>query len=300
MTTYLITEPNKIAPVSNYIYFELLDWLDGKLVTPYVKQQVYSSVAWSVDNMLTNTGRTLAFRVWEQVKESGDNSIDTFNDFIAAMRADAFRSHALELGGAEARNYQNTIAQLNEYRVVYHDIAMQHDDRYKTPTLEDILKNERPMRVDVQTIKKLKIIVDFQKTLNESTDEEALLAALIERQADRNTMMHQRRIELIPMMLMVITEAIRMTHIGGEIAFHDLDIDIQRTLIERTVGALERTVTNASARRQIDTLEFSAIMAECTSAVKELKVVLNAPKFNRDTHSISEEDIAALRAAHGK
>jgi len=273
---------------SSYVYFDLHETLKSLLPHELLYARVLSSLAWTLDTNIVNNARGVVYDLYSEAMATG--TIDSWAEFINALKEiEASEANAVLNGFEETGNFKVLVELLNQSKS-WHDQAEAAADRaeikYRKRSLEELLANEQPQRVDTFTRDNLATIAKHVAK-GDTNRERITTEMLIRQRTNQAASQHEQRQKLQPAVLRVLHEAQRRCDNAGydneDIAFHTLPLAVQVRMIEATIRIIERTLTDLSGYRQITPIAFAGITAEGFDAMDHLKLVLKAPKYANAT-----------------
>lgn len=266
---------------SNYIYFDLIGHVEDQLIDGELKARVMSSLAWSLDTRAVNYARSVFFDTYKESVETG--TIDAFNDFCTAMNERAVAGdHTHEVGFEDVDSFSTLVSLLN-MRKFWHDRAEACATRpYKPKSLAELVLGERARTTAPDTKAKLAIRAAYAAD-GDLDLEKQLLDSLIRKSDSTKQQQYELRAKLNPAVLRVLelASARATTVYDGECPeLHLLPIELQRSLIEGSIGAVERGLSDMADMRNVTLDDYTVAIKESRAFVKSIHEVLKAPKFN--------------------
>lgn len=268
---------------SNYVYFDLLEYMDDKLIQGELKARAFSSLAWLLDMRCINLARAVFFETYRESLETG--TIDAFNEFISTMNEKAGAGkHTEEVGFTDATSFSQLVSMLN-MRKFWHDEAQKHATRqYNPKTLTELIIGEKAREVALDGRAKIQLRVNFA-----AGDDKELASQLYERLLAKSNatlaQQHEMRQKINPAVLRIIDLAAnkaQMMYDGECPPFHELPIDVQRMFIEASVTSTERALDDMINVRTVTMDDYAIAFKDQKAYVRGIQLVLAAPKFNRD------------------
>lgn len=267
---------------SQFIYFDLREELDS-LCTEQLRANLLASYAWGIDTRLINAGRALFWQLREDQETL--NGIEAFNDYRAKIADLDFREKALEDTGSDGTGLISLIRQLADLRVDAHALAMQaslNPAKYVEPSIEDVLKADKPMRLQPESKARLRKVAEALAPADADAEAiDQIHKILIEKDAFMRQANFERRAEINPIVSLLISDVCRLHGTDGSASFHTLPIPVQISLIQQSIRKLESEMVDAATNTRISVSVFGALVYEAKSAVKRLNKVLQAEKYNR-------------------
>jgi len=228
--------------------FDLIEFLQSHLHTEFSQMQVWASMAWTCDNLLVTTTRSLFFSRYAELTEGG--GIDNFNDYIERMKSESFRIRMMREGGMEVADLQDTVRKLATYRHAWHHHAEQFHipsrfrPDYVKPALDQVIKIERPMTINPWMMKNIMQLAKYKHNKHPDVPEEKILAKMIELQNNMNLTAHQRRAETAPQIIGLIADIVGTVGCG-KLTEKDLDAVDLKLIAKQAKKAYEADTTIA-------------------------------------------------------
>lgn len=286
----LNTMPIKTVRSANF--YDPIEHLEELLVSPKLRADALRQWAWYVDRQIVSTAYGLFYDMWEEAKDTG--SVDSFAEFATYMHEKTNRETNLVEQGFMSTGGVTRLQQLLIYRDEAHDAAETLiGDRYKRPEVEQMLLDEQPRRVDALSKTKLRKLAEAEANGDKEL-EEAMFAQLIARRVARNKDAHERRLELVPIVVGLLQ------FIGArapdEARFYDLPIDTQKRMVEQLVAIIKRSTSSMADARDVDEFDFCVMMREGKAAIAAIEQVLKHPLFSsRDDEPMGARQLDAER-----
>lgn len=282
-------QPKKDATPTlvNVATFDPIDFVRNYVTNDDAKREVLSSMSWYIDATLTNSVRTLFFRLFDDLKVSGD--IDNYNEFLARMDEDDARQKALvEQGMMETLNV-STIRQLSLMRVTWHDAVYELNPRHTCKPIAELIRSEKVQLPDALSKAKLRTVAEM---LCEGEDEPAI-EAMYQELLTREEIQAKNRFETARNRmdaLIGMYEFIDNTSTLAEVSFEELPVATRRTLLENTKRALSQAMMRMTTNRKISVLEFGAALKELKHADKLIAEVLSSKVYDEEAIVVPAAD----------
>lgn len=267
---------------SNFVFFDLPEHIEERLMSGELKARVLASLAWVVDMQTISAARSVFYASYREVTEV--NTIDAFNEFIVRCSELAAEGAHTEEVGFKATDAWSKLLSLLRIRQDMHDLAGKHSvRRYDPKTLYQIMADEKQQSLTGMDHKKVKVMAEAL------SDGDSELAKLMTEQL---TSVHEARFadafisrrKILPAIRGVLEYAGSMLKIDPHgqyetFAFHKLPIDVQAGLIGQAQKAIDRALTDMAAMRSITVPEYATYLKEGQLLKRELDTVLKSPKF---------------------
>lgn len=265
---------------SNYVYFDLIGFIDDQLMQGEMKARVSSSMAWMLDMRIVNYARQVFFETYRESMETG--SIDAFNEFTRRMNeVIAGGEHTEEVGFVNVSAFTQLVSLLN-MRKFWHDFAGKHATRaYEPKTLTELVMSEKLRETTIDSKAKIEMRARFAAN-GDAAMETKLFEMLLAKSNQSLAQQHELRQKLNPAVLRIIQIASNKAQFVYDDEcppFHELPIDVQRSLIEASIGAVERALADMANLRSVTLDDYAIAIKEAASYQAEVKKVLAAPKF---------------------
>ena len=274
----------QVAAVSNYNYFDPIDFLDDTIKSPALKERVLSYMAWKIDMTIINAARNL---FWESYKDSNDDIAIDFEEFIVGFRGVVDQASTFGSGAAL------TLVKMLSMRSTWHAYASAssvHMNRdYKERELSDMIIQDDKRIVALDTTK-IKISAD-----DASYGDPVMAAELFKRdvavahkkEADRR----ETRLKLRPCVLATLDAAMAY---GCESAnFWELDLELQAQLTRAAIAAVESAKKQLSTTASITTYDYRDIIVDAREVSAKLAEVIEK-KFSDTVDTQTNIDHARL------
>lgn len=259
--------------------------------------RVASSMAWRLDTAVLNIARKILFDLYSMdeltVDETPAEHFTRFQlDIHDVLRRDSIWTENEVCAEALV---------LNNLRHQWHDMAQlaasENDRDYRPADLSDMLINEKPMKVRVETRGNYEMIARHQaKKANVKTelDRERLYQERVDQFMRRDQMLAEQRVEnnrpLIPV-IEAILDQIRLHTPAKAQSFHDLEPLTMRSLTDFAMQTVERVLENDMAKdRKLTMQMFGRMLQAQDAAIEELK------KF-RDDHCDDKGELENVASA---
>lgn len=277
------------AAVSNYNYFDPIDFLDDTIKSPALKERVLSYMAWKIDMTIINAARNL---FWESYKDSNDDTSVDFEEFIIGFRGVVDQSSTF--GSGSALN----LVKLMSMRVDWHAYAaassayMNRD--YKERELAEMIvqDDKRIMPLDTSKIKMAAEEASYGdiEMANELFKRDVSVA--IKKETDRR----ETRMKLRPCVLATL-DAARGCHCDP-VNFWELDMELQAQFTRAAIAAIESAKKQLSTTASVSTHDYRDIIIDARETTTQLMEVLDK-KFSDtiDTQTnIDHDRLVELKA----
>lgn len=278
---------NTTRPVTmSAINYDPIAHIGDILPNEKLRARTLSSLAWYLDRQLSSEVRGLFFKLYEQLSDPECNSttIDSYSTFLNVMKEeDGRRTNLVEQGFMEGSGV-GSIRTLICLRDTFHSAASAMDERHKVPSIDALMAEDRPMKVDALSKAKSAQLAKFMAKGNEVI-EARLLAELIARKESRAIDFHERRVELVPALTGML-HFINNTSTVSDAEFHDLPVLVQKRLVQQLVSIIERAVSECSDDRKVTEFEFVKIMIEGEGAIEAVKAVLAQHTYAQSDEAI--------------
>lgn len=253
------------AAVSNYNYFDPIDFLDDTIKSPALKERVLSYMAWKIDMTIINAARNL---FWESYKDSNDDNTVDFEEFIVGFRGVVDQSSTFGSGAAL------TLVKMLSMRSTWHAYAAAssaHMNRdYKERDLADMIIQDDKRVVTLDTAK-IKIAAD-----DASYSDPVMAAELFKRdvavahkkEADRR----ETRLKLRPCVLATLDAAMACECESAN--FWELDLELQAQFARAAIAAIESAKKQLSTTASISTHDYRDIIIDAKEVCAQLSEVI--------------------------
>lgn len=258
--------------------------------------RVANSMAWRLDMAEINAARTILFDLYSMDELALDETpAEHFLRFCLDIH-DVLRRDTI---WTENEACTQALV-LNNLRHQWHEtaqLAAAEDDRdYRPADLSEMLINEKPMKVRVETRGNYELIARHQaKKANVKTevDRERVYQERLDQFMRRDQMMAEQRVEdnrkLIPV-IEAILDQIRLHTPAKAQSFHDLEPRTMRSLTDFAMQTVERVLENDMAKdRKVSMQAFGRMLEAQDAAIEELK------KF-RDDHCSDAGELENVRS----
>jgi hypothetical protein len=280
-------------------YFNLREYI-AAVQSPDVASQMAQSAAFAIDVGIQTAVRSLMKNLRAHHAVHG---YETIGDMTVAMREAAFVEEIIRLAGKDDLGPVATILQLTHIREDWHQFAadltgMTFDWQgvprtYEIRSMDEVLNREVKFGVRPDTERKIRLTVQRRADDACKDDVEQVIKRRMQREEararDMSNMLMEQRETLITLFTTVTDLAdagaldaldILPANYGeSEVEFHDLDVSLQRTMIEGALRGAERAEQYATQSSSITDTEFDAVSFGVIRVERELKAVLQAPKF---------------------
>lgn len=295
----LIIDPAHIKTTVSAINYDPLDHLDTILPNDKLRARVVSSLAWYTDVLITGEARGLFYKLYEIAQTEGlsieaGTSVNNYNDFLKLMQSkEQQEANLVEQGFMEGSGVQ-TLRKLLLLRQTYHDAAVGLSNRHRAPTIEELLANERPMKITTLTKDKLRALAKHMS--DDDNDKETMLFdELVKRENQRAADMHKRRMEIAPILTSMIS-FIEHTGTDDVAELSDLPVDMRKRLIENIAKSIDRSVSELASDRSTNAIEYCSVLIEGKAARQAVERVLAHPIFNDPSELLSDTSLRHERA----
>lgn len=285
--------------ITTNAYFDLKSYIKN-VQCPDVAAQMAQSAAFACDVGIQTAVRALmkALRVHHDAY-----GIDSIDAMTVAMREAAFTEEVIRLAGKDDLGPVATIVQLSHVREVWHQLAadltgMTFDWQgiprtYEIRPMEEILSREVKVGVRPDTERKIRLTVQRRADDANKDDIEAVIQRRLQREQARakgvsQALMDQREtlvtlyrtiIELAEGGVFDALDILPAEYGAVEVEFHDLDVSLQRSMIEGAMRGAARAEEYATQSSSMTDAEFDAVSFAVIRVERELKAVLLSPKF---------------------
>jgi hypothetical protein len=291
--------PHTDTTTTTNAYFNLRDYI-ASVQSPDVAAQMAQSAAFAVDVGIQTSVRSLMKSLRAHHDTHGVDSIDAMT---IAMREAGFVEEVIRLAGKDDLGPVATIVQLTHIRDVWHQFAadltgMTFDWQgvprsYEIRNMEEVLNREVKFGVRPDTERKIRLTVQRRADDASKDDIEQVIKRRVQREEVRARDMSSKLMEQRDTLITLYATVIDLAESGtfdaldilpanygeSEVEFHDLDVSLQRTMIEGALRGAARAEEYATQSSSITDTEFDAVSFGVIRVERELKAVLQAPKF---------------------
>lgn len=255
----------QVAAVSNYNYFDPIDFLDDTIKSPALKERVLSYMAWKIDMVIINAARNL---FWESYKDSNDDVAVDFEEFIVGFRGVVDQSSTFGSGSAL------TLVKLLSMRSIWHAYAaasssyMNRD--YKERDLAEMIVQDDKRVVTLDT-SKIKIAAEEASYGDADMADQLFkrdVAVALKKEADRR----ETKLKLRPCVLATL-DAARACHCESA-NFWELDLELQAQFARAAIAAIESAKKQLSTTASVTTHDFRDIIIDAREVGAQLAEVL--------------------------
>lgn len=302
-------------------FYDPLAHIQEILPSEMLRERVVSRLAWHIDVLTVNQLRSCYFDLRDEFDAMEDlpPTIDKYNDFISLMKSkDDAHTAMAELGLTQSSGAV-TLRQLLLLRPQFHDAVVQanfaktgtinpkmnrrsrkDEEPYRMLSVEELLHAEKAQQVGGSQAVKLRIDAK-RAAAGDTVKEERLYQSAVEREQMFFDDQHGRRKNNIDTLVHML-DFIRYTGTEDHAEFHELPIDVQRTLIESIFAGIDQGMSNANRNRHVSTQDYWSLGEERDAAVAAIKAILAQPKFNSPEPSPvrSEADATQVRIDHAR
>ena len=295
----VLEQAQTVTPSTTHAWFDLKDYIQS-IKTPDVAAQCAQSVAFAVDVAIQGAVRALFKNLRMRSEEAGFDNLDAMT---TAMRERGFTEKVIRMAGKDELGPVATIVQLNHIRAQWHELAkdltgMTFDWQgvprvYEIHSIEELLARDVSLGVRPDTERKIRLTVTRRADDASKEDIEQAIERRMNREKQRAKdislrLMDQR--ETLVTLYAVITDMIEDGEFDAlditppdygavEVEFHDLDVSLQRAMIEGAIRGAGRAEDFATQSSSITDSEFDAVSFAVIKLERELKAVLKSPKF---------------------
>lgn len=266
--------------ISNYSYFDPIDFLDDKVKSPALKERTLSYMAWKLDMTIINTARQL---FWESYKDAQIDTTVDFEEFIVGFRGVVDQSTIF--GSGKALN----LAKLITMRSIWHSYAASasaHMNRdYKERELAEMIiqDDQRVQALDTSKIK----LEAHEVAMGDIEMEKELFAAGVARAIKKAADRKATQLQLRPCVLATI-DAARACHID-EPHFWELDTELQSEFTHAAIAAIKSAKEQLSTTASVTTSDYREIIVDAKDITYELTCIIDK-KFADTTKAQSSID----------
>lgn len=249
--------------------------------------RVTNSLAWRMDAAVIFGARTVLFDLYADDEIANDQTPrEHFIEFCENIDTTLSHDSMFELNQA----CMDLVA-LMRLRLDWHDIAQAaahaNDRDYNPKTLGEMLVNEKPMKVRVETRANYELLAERAAKGDPKKKSE-----IMDRLIKRDEMMNEQRVDdnkrLIPFIERIIATAER--HVPVHASIDDLDKRFGRSLIDFTMATLERIAESDVARdKKVSQQMFIRILDAQDKCIEELKEL-------RDQRFSESDDLENVRS----
>lgn len=278
--------------ITTNAYFDLKSYI-GSIQCPDVAAQCAQSAAFALDINIQTSVRALMKTLREQHELHG---IDTIDDMTIAMRERGFTETLMQSAGKDDLGPIATIVQLSRLREEWHQLAadltgLTFDWKgvprtYEIHDMEEILNREVKLGVRPDTERKIRLTVQRRADDASKDDIERVVERRLQREAQRardtSMKLMDQRETLVTLYRIVVEDAAAGAYdnlVSEDASFHALDVSLQRSMIEGAMRGAERAEDFATQSSSITDAEFDAVSFAVIRVERELKAVLQSPKF---------------------
>lgn len=280
-------------------YFDLKSYIQN-VQCPDVAAQMAQSAAFACDVGIQTAVRALMKMLRMHHDAYGIDSIDAMT---VAMREAGFTEQVIRLAGKDDLGPVATIVQLSHVREVWHQLAadltgMTFDWQgiprtYEIRPMEEILSREVKVGVRPDTERKIRLTVERRADDANKDDIEAVIRRRLQREQMRAKDVSQALMDQRETLVTLYRTVIELADEGAfdaldilpaeygavEVEFHDLDVALQRSMIEGATRGAARAEEYATQSSSMTDAEFDAVSFAVIRVERELKAVLLSPKF---------------------
>lgn len=253
------------SAISNYNYFDPIDFLDDTIKSPALKERVLSYMAWKIDMTIINAARNL---FWEAYKDSQEDTAVDFEEFIVGFRGVVDQSSTFGSGSAL------TLVKLLAMRSVWHSYAAAaaaHMNRdYKERELAEMIVQDDKRIVALDT-SKIKIAAEESSYGDAALAKELFtrdVALALKKEADRR----ETKLKLRPCVLATL-DAARACHCESA-DFWELDLEMQAQFTRAAIAAIESAKKQLSTTSSISTHDYRDIIIDAREVCAQLTEVI--------------------------
>ena len=277
-TTWQIADSLKaVAPslVLGTMFFDPFEHVSDLLKTPQLLGQVQSSLCWYADIAYTREIRNVFWTGFNDHAQT--HGIDDYNEFVSRMSEREFAQTITCDQGFDVNTGPAIVRQLGKLRAAWYDDL---NTQELTPSLEDLLANEKPPRVGAIQFERLSMLAEHMAG-DDKELRKSYLDNLVARENAQAQFAHTNRQRINPCLMLVASfcEATD-TDIEG-FRFDMLPDTIQKRLITAVPSILNNVILRMSRDRKMSTLEYSACMLEAGAAIKAFNKILGLPRWQR-------------------
>lgn len=297
----VMTKPTTLSQALNeagvvhtrHTYFDLAHFIETKVEHEQFRAQVANSMAWFVDTLTINAARTMFYRDYKE--SGGDGTQDAYNAFVEGfLNAVDLDGQGSEFTDGVARD----IVSLLGFSPTMHDIASRASAAtgrdYNPKSIEQLLSDEKPMKVNALSQAKLAQIAKFVEEDDEKAEAETLKMLLNKTEINARDQ-HASRQKINPIIIGLIDKAER--HAKTEIQFWQLDSKLQERLVTQTLKSIKSAIERLATYNTIETIEFAMILKNSRTVIKELEEVLVTFRTPEEDATITAQQRAAKRKA---
>ncbi len=145
---------------SNFVFFDLPEHIEERLMSGELKARVLASLAWVVDMQTISAARSVFYASYREFTEV--SMIDAFNEFIVrCSELAAEGAHTEEVGFKATDGAGSKLLSLLRIRQDMHDLAGKHSvRRYDPKTLYQIMADEKQQSLTGMDHKKVKAMAE--------------------------------------------------------------------------------------------------------------------------------------------
>ena len=277
------------APVSTSAStFDLFDYIRDTANTE-VAAQMAQSTAWRIDTLIQGAARQLFKTVREDLFKRG---VDGLSELTMALQEQAFAEHSFEEAGSSTDGPVTIIKELMLWREAAHNLAHEltalttdfagRPKHYEVPDLDNVFFQEVNLKVKPQTKRRMAMSVERRAKAYDLTPEEtqAQLAKRISREEGKLKDVGITLQEQAGAVYEMFRQACVST-LDADIGqcFHTMATPSQRVLIESAMAAADRAEDYATSSTSLSDAEFDDVCMSVLRVNKELKAVLQSPRF---------------------
>lgn len=283
-----------IQPSTTYKDFDLPDFVQS-LPSAWLRAEAARGYAWRIDTMIVQACRTL-FRTLRDTCTTGN--LDDASDYNLALAEQAFAEETFEEAGSITAGPVRTLHELLDLRPEAHSIARDcirlvldwkgHLQSYETPEISDLLKNQGTMKPKASTIARIERSAKRSAArVATGKDVEILAARLAEKKIAHEQMNSAAMSRALKAQTGALEQMFRIAldrrpekMMDRTLAFHQIDIETQRTLIMATIDTIQRADERAARDSSLSESEYDDVSLSVELSADELKKVLRSPRFN--------------------
>lgn len=283
-----------VQPTTTFKTFDLNEFIN-ELPSAWLRAEAARGYAWRIDTMLVQVCRTL-FKTVRDTAKVGD--LDDSADYNNALAEQAFAEETFEEAGSDTAGPVRTLHELLDLRPEAHHLAKEairmvldwkgHLQSYEIPEIADLFKNQGTMKPKAVTLARIERTAKRTAAQNATGKDVEVLA---QRLAAKKIKRAQLEAASMSRALKAQTGALEQMYnialnrrpekmADKTFAFHEINIETQRTLLVAAIDNLQRADDRATRDSNLSETEYDDISLSCEMAVDKLKEVLRSPRFN--------------------
>ncbi|MBS0453986.1 MAG: hypothetical protein JSS14_22010 [Proteobacteria bacterium] len=270
-------------------HFDLLDYV-RTFPQADIAAEMAQGLAFRIDVGIQQASREIFKAVRQDLFDKG---VDGLSELTIALRESDFAGQSFADCGIDTTNWVQQIGDLWTFREAAHNMAAElapltldfrgQPLKYMIPDIEDVFMGEVKLKLNNDTRRRLvKNVERRAKALDMDEDiVKQVVAKKLERKEDRLKDIGITLEEQASAVYELFRQALlKSPHTAGDdFRFYQLDMQVQRTLIEQATTNAGRAEERAEDNRFISDAQADEISMFAIKAEKELKSVLKSDRF---------------------